>query len=374
VAGAVLAWATIGRAEPPPGIEVRWSAPAACPDVEEIYSHVRRLLPPGTPVSVSDRLEAEGTVVSIDGRYRLTLSVRRGGRPAGSPRVLESDSCSSLAGAAAVALAILARGGDAPGTDAPSPPTPSPPTNAKPPAPAGADTATHPIPTPPSATASPSLSATPPTSPPSPPASVVAKPPPPSPVDDEQTKPPRSWSLVAVGPFGVIDEGVLPSVAYGLGVGVGVRFHRFEFGIAGVLWLPQNAGSGAPGGLGGHFVRRSGEVSGCYAWALHRFELAPCLRLTLDDVSARGTGIVPQAGVVGGTGPEIVSESGNMAWLSVGASAQARWSPTRWMAVFISPGFAVATARPTFAVDGAGSVHRVPAATVGTELGWEWIF
>jgi RNA polymerase sigma-70 factor (ECF subfamily) len=57
--------------------------------------------------------------------------------------------------------------------------------------------------------------------------------------------------------------------------------------VAGFLWLPQDRDA-AP--YRGSFVRRSGELSGCYGWRTGRFEFVPCLRLTVEDVSARGTG------------------------------------------------------------------------------------
>jgi hypothetical protein len=109
-------------------------------------------------------------------------------------------------------------------------------------------------------------------------------------------------------------------------------------------------------------MRRSGDLSGCYAWRTPGFELGPCLRLTIDDVTAQGKG------------PEVVPESGHIAWLSAGAAARARWSPTRWTALFVSPSLLIATSRPNFAIDGVGPVHRVPVASFGATLGCEWIF
>jgi hypothetical protein len=106
------AFAVRAEAQPVAGVEVRWVAPAACPGADDVRARVRRLLGTDTvEASPDDRLIAEGTVVAIGRRYRLSLTVRPENGPASAARVFDSESCENLAGAAAVTLALLARAG-----------------------------------------------------------------------------------------------------------------------------------------------------------------------------------------------------------------------------------------------------------------------
>jgi hypothetical protein len=155
-----------------------------------------------------------------------------------------------------------------------------------------------------------------------------------------------------------VDEGNLPSWASGLGVAAGIRVSRVQLTLGGVLWLPQsNTGTGL---YGATYTRRSGEVASCYAWQKGPFEAGPCLTVTLEDLTA------------GGTGPGVVGGPGHATWLAVGVAARAAWSLSRWAALFLRPSLTFTTSRPTFAIDGVGPVYHVPIASVGIQVGSEW--
>ncbi len=389
VAGsAALAWSGTVDAQPLAGVEVRWVAPARCPGPDDVRARVRRLLGPRAPkASGQEPLIAEATVVAIDGRYRLTLTVRQGDESSGVTRIFESTSCESLAGAAAVTLALLARGEarsdgatppatSRPGTTEPaaSPlataqPAASPPATAQPAAspPATAQPAASAPARSPPATAQPATAppatAPPATSPPATaPADVVANANPETPESPSSTapaSPATSVSYVAlVAPLLAVDTGVLPSWAYGVGAGVEARVDRLRVRVAGFLWLPQSA-SETP--YEATYHRRSAELSGCYAWPGGSFEVGPCLAVTFEDVSA------------GGSGPDVVSGSGHVRWLTVGVAARAGWSVRKWATVFVRPGVTFTTSRPTFAIDGVGPLYQVPLVAGGAEVGCEWI-
>ncbi len=335
---AVVTWAGRGEAQMVAGVDVRWVAPAGCPDADDVRTRVRRLL--GTEMleaSPKDHLIAESTVVAIQGRYRLSLTVRPEKQPVGVTRVFDSDSCESLAGAAAVTLGLLARGerptdgASAPPSFGPSPPSPQP-ANVRP----------QPLFTPPSPGSSPPAAAPPPT------------PPAPNPT---QTSKPR-WAPTLQVPLLAVDEGNLPSLASGLGVAAGIRVSRVQVTLGGVLWLPQSS-TGASF-YGATYTRRSGELASCYAWQKGPFEAGPCLAVTLEDVTARGTG----PGVGGGPG--------HTTWLAAGMAVGAKWSLSGWAALFLRPSLTFATSRPTFAVDGVGPIYHVPLASVGVQVGSEW--
>jgi hypothetical protein len=317
---------------------------------------VRQLLGADAIASSQTELVIEGVVTLEHHRYHLTLSVRRDGQLVGTPRALDSDSCQSLAGAAAVTLAILARGGAAAAEgDHPTASTGS----------AAPTVGDHP------AISTGAASATPETTP-----TPKSETEPPR-AEGEENEAPRAsrgpaesrtirWKLVVHAPLLAFDVGVLPAPAWGAGVGVGAELGPFELALAGLLWLPVSATNSDPEGDGADFGRRSAELSACYRGSIGRFELGPCLKLTLEDVSAQGTG------------PLVAPTSSEIAWLSAGAFLGARWAPfpkmAPSMAVSLTPGLAVATSRPTFAVDRGGSVYQLPLLSAGGILGWEWIF
>ena len=91
------------------------------------------------------------------------------------------------------------------------------------------------------------------------------------------------------------------------------------------------------------------------------FETGPCLALVLVDVTASGTG------------PEVVAGPGHLSWLTVDLAVRAGWGASEWAKRFIHPRLTFTMFRPTFAIDGVGSLYQVPLATAGLDLGCEWI-
>jgi hypothetical protein len=156
-----------------------------------------------------------------------------------------------------------------------------------------------------------------------------------------------------------MDEGSLPSWAYGLGVAAGIRVSHMQVTLAGVLWPSQSSTDASS--YGGSYTRRSGQIAGCYGWQKGPFEAGPCLTVTLEDVTATGTG------------PDVVGGPGHASWLTVGVGARAQWSFVGWAALFLQPSVTFTTSRPTFAIDSVGSVYQVPVAAVGIQIGCEWI-
>jgi hypothetical protein len=378
---AVLGGARSSQGGDLPGISLRWAAPAACPGVEDVRARVQRLLPHDS-AGAGDGLLAEGAVEAAGAHgYRLTLRVRRRGATGRATRVFESDSCESLAGAAAVTLALLAHeprigeGTEPGGTAAPSTTaSTTAPSAAQAPSPPAASTpsSTPSTQAPPQPSASAPARSTPaqartasaaaPTPPPGPPPAPGPKPAPR--IESEKQAPleaPPSavsgWALEA--PLFAVDQGMLPSAAYGFGVAVGIRANRVRLMLTGLLWVPQDS-SGA-GLYTSSYDRRSGELSACYGWPIGPFDVGPCATLTLEDVSAHGTG------------PEIVGADGHASWLTIGVGARAGWSIQRWAQVFLRPRLALSTSLPTFAIDGVGSLYQVPLVSVGVDLGCEWI-
>src|SRR6187399_1897247 len=102
---AVLAGPRPASGQSRSGLDLKWKAPAGCPTGEVVRARVRSLV--GASVDDASRLRAEGEIAHNKRHYRLTLSVRDG--DANTQRVIDSESCSDLAGAAAVTLGLLMR-------------------------------------------------------------------------------------------------------------------------------------------------------------------------------------------------------------------------------------------------------------------------
>jgi len=130
---------------------------------------------------------------------------------------------------------------------------------------------------------------------------------------------------------------------------------------AGTLWLGQDYESAPFVGYGAHFGRVSGELSACHGWRFSGLELAPCLVLSLDEVSARGTGV------------GISSTDPWTPWVSVGAGAQGLWQLNRSLALVLGLSARIATSRPRFVSEGVGEISQVGAAALGVVLGCEWV-
>jgi len=163
-----------------------------------------------------------------------------------------------------------------------------------------------------------------------------------------------------------VDVGALPEPSYGLGLALGLRHEAWRFLASGTLWLGQDYDEGPFLGYGAHFGRISGELSACRGWQFSGFELAPCLLLTLDDVSARGTGV------------GISSTNPWTAWVSVGAGFQGLWQLNRNLALVLGLHGRVATSRPRFLTEGIGEdgvqeISQVGPAALGVVLGCEWV-
>jgi hypothetical protein len=170
------------------------------------------------------------------------------------------------------------------------------------------------------------------------------------------------WQFVLRAPELRTDIGVMPKAGYGLGLGAGARHGAWRLMISGTAWLAQDYEASPFVGYGAHFGRLSGQLSACRGFQFDRFELAPCASLTVDDASARATGV------------GISSTNPRTAWLSLGAGLEGLWSLGRHAALVFGVSGRVATSRPRFVSEAVGEVYQVGPAALGIVLGGEWRF
>ena len=84
-----------------------WSGPPGCPTTENVQARVDALLGGEASASSVADVHASGQVERVDSGFRLQLDMGVGSTP--SSRVIEARTCDELAGAAAIAIALLAR-------------------------------------------------------------------------------------------------------------------------------------------------------------------------------------------------------------------------------------------------------------------------
>lgn len=339
-----LAFTPSARAVDGGGLALEWQAPPGCPARDVVLNRLRKMV--GKSMDRVTRLRAEARIESVSARYRLTLKVREG--EAETERVIDSDSCADLAGAAAVALGLLVRdeireqdaagsggqGGDsAPsaGGDAATPPNPpaSKPEVAEPPrASEPKDSARRPIDEPPSEAA------------PSAPTSTSVR------------------FLLRVPQVGM-DVGPLPHPSPTVGLSAGVAVNALELTLGARLGFTQTLWADDTPAYGAEVRRAAIELRGCYAAPLGRFSFGPCVFGALDALSARGVG------------DEVTSQTQSTAVVAIGAALLAKVRLGGSFALFFSVGGQGETTRPQLIVDGLGEVATLAPLALTTNAGLE---
>ena len=327
----VVAWPSAVAAQPSTRLALTWNVPPGCPTTENVQARVAALLGGEASASSVADVRASGQVERADNGFRLLLSMGVGS-DSPSSRVIEARTCDELAGAAAIALALLARstldGGSASSSDS----TPAPPASAD----------------------------------------GQAKPPPPSPRPDAepangqqsppaQTRPAGAHFLLDA-PIASVGWGSLPSTGVGLGAALGIRWKALRATARGELWQPKTVDVS---GFSTRFTLQSGRAEACLVQAVLGVELGPCVGAAVQRLTGDGIG----SGV-------FSAKSRTITWFS-GVGGVFASVPT--------PGFAhlrffgeamvlVSPARSRFVIDQLGPVHQPALAAPRLDLGCEWIF
>jgi hypothetical protein len=328
----VLGWTSSVSAQPAERLALTWSAPAGCPSAENVQARVSGLLGGDASAARVADVRAAGQVERVDGGFRLLLSMGIAGAP--SSRVIEARTCDELAGAAAIAIALLARStlSGPSATSGEGPPASSPSTSAQ-------ESAQTPSPAPTT---------------PAPP--VKAKPTPPA------ATPGDGLHAVLDVPVGLAGWGSLPSAAVGVGAGLGVRWNALRLVAHGELWVPQKH---EVSGFATHFALQSARVEACLVQSLGGVQLGPCLGSAVQRLKGDGLG------------SSVFSPSSRSALWFSGLAGVFVSLPTpgfatlRWFgeaSVLVSP------LRPRFVIDQLGPVHQPALAAPRVNLGCEWIF
>jgi len=320
-----------------PSIELAWSAPAACPDREEVLRAIHELAGETEEPGGQPEFAIRGEVRAYDGGFLLNLSWRSAAHDA--ERTMTATTCDELARAAALIVALAVNpsraepNGETPeskrstGSDAPAPAS-------EPGAPGGA----------------PRAQATPATK-------RVLAPRVLAPAERlavESSDAERTWATTApsrrlrVRAEMAVDAGTLPHPGAGLGIGVAVPMGSMAWQAEAFAFGPQTK-SIASGG-GGKFWMGALALRPCLPLG-DRLRLLPCAVAELELLYARGQGV-------------DFRQAGGAWFPRFGAGAEFTYGLTKRLGVVAGVWLLAGPFRPNFIVEESEQVHR-PALFCG---------
>lgn len=324
-------------------LELTWTGPEGCPSSSAVLARVREIAGSSRPSGAPLRAQASVTRLG-DRAFRLRLGIQSGDLAA--ERVIDGRSCKDLGGAAAVTLALLLSS-DEPLSERDL-------AGDEPPVAGGQERG--------SATGSPQSTATP----------VPSAPQQAPPAAQPETED-GAWQLgegsergthgLLIAPLGALGIGPTGQTSRGLGLAAGLSLDSWRFLSEGKLWQAQHA---TLSNLGDQYAvelhRFSLSVRGCRGLWRARFELAPCALVSVQHLSARGSG------------PNLVSNTDTATWLSAGIGMQAQLLVTSWLALVAGIDGELQFSRPEVILRDVGLVERLAPAAATITVGSEWIF
>lgn len=345
-------------AQTPEPLDLRWEGPDECPSERQVRERIRKLAGPSR--STEERVRADARVTrSDDGRLRLELVVRSGELV--GTRHIDGKSCEDLAGATAVAVALLLRSsaplseedlagrgeGDASTSGAMDTRSGS-----------GGDTNRGAAP--PSESSPGASTRSPAKTEPSPAKTEPVQPPASASTDEHPSQ--RRWRALIQAPLAAFAVGGLPEPSVGIAAAAGASFDRWRFLVEGAVWRTQQMMASDEPGVGADVSHVSIAPRACWAAVQGSFELAPCVAIDVEHLWAEGFG------------DHIAPRTEEATWLAVGAGADARWRLAAWFALFGRLSAQFETSRPIVAIDGVGTLGQIGPVSLTFALGPEWIF
>jgi hypothetical protein len=324
-----MGWTSAAAAQQAPRFSLSWDGPPGCPTAENVQARVDALLGGAASASRIADVRASGEVERVDAGFRLLLTMSVGNAP--SSRVIEARSCDELAGAAAIAIALLARSSadEASGSSA------------------GAGTSAAP--------AAEGHSEPPPAAAPRPETPIVKQ-------DSSAEPAPTRLRVIVDAPVGVAGWGSLPSAALGVGATLGIRWKALRASAGGELWHRQTH---EVTGFATRFTLESAHVEACLIQGGTGLELGPCLGAAAQRVVGEGLG-----------SDVFTARSRTAVWFSgtAGIFASLPTPGFTHLRFFGGASVLVSPSRPRFVIDQLGPVHEPALAALRLDLGCEWIF
>ena len=329
-------------AQPSEPVEIQWTAPRGCPRAEDVRARVREL---AGSHNADTRLRAEATITRrAEGGLELRLVLRMA-ELVGERRI-QGRSCSDLADSAAIAVALLVRSAEPPKKSV----LEGHPTEGE----AAAD-GERTLPNPEASSAGPGAATATTDAPVEPKVARRA-------TASSSTNTARRYRGLVQFPFLALGLGPLRDPSWGVAVGLGAQIERWRVFASGTFWLPQRVTTTDQANrYGAHIERYRAGVQACPAFFGRWFELSPCVLMSIQHVSASGTG------------PQIRETQDRATWFAAGLGAQARLNLTRWFKLVVGFESEIQTSRPTITIEDVGRVGRFLPFSFTFTFGPEWI-
>jgi hypothetical protein len=306
LAAGLVALAFVGSYRTAAAAELHWKAPGECPDSRDVTEEVGRLL--GRALASVNQADFDVEVVH-DTKDDWTLTLRRAERATGEQRSRQfhGKTCSDVADAAVVAVALAVQGEESATTGGPAEPKV---VDRQPPIDEGAHTGPSP-------------------------------------------EPPKKPAIRAIAALaGVVDLGALPAAAPGFELSASGAYERFVLSAVGGLFAPQTTSS--PAGGGGRFGLWFAGLLACFEQPTRGFLTTGCAGVELGQMSGEGVNVSHSR-------EEVAF------WQAFRLEVGVSLPLTTGVSVLVRVGAAVPFSRPEFVLDGADVVHR-PAAVTGRGL------
>jgi hypothetical protein len=155
--------------------------------------------------------------------------------------------------------------------------------------------------------------------------------------------------------------GPLPNPSWGVAFAGGAEFESWRLMLGGSAWLRQHITSEQSPDVGADVDRLTGTLRACRTLDDSAFEMSPCLIVSVEHITARGTGA------------EVTAHSERATWLGIGAGAQGRLHLTSYFALLFGLDAQIQTARPVISIDGSGTVKQLGFGAFAITVGPEWV-
>ena len=306
-------------------LELVWQAPAGCPSARQVQARIRKLAGQqhAAPLYAAATIERGRA-----GRLRLRLVTRAAGMSA--ERELEASNCDDLSNVVAIHLALLLQGAQPAAADGSEP------------------------------AASPQPSASVPAESTQPRAAAGLAPGPAAVATARDATARRDVQVLLQLPLGLLALGSRPQPVLGLGLSGGARIAGWYALLDAQLWRAQTLHARD---MTAHAdIGQLGLGAGaCRALRRGSFELAPCLRVSVEQLWARGAG------------PHVTGRTARRRWIAGSVGAQARLQLQRWIALVARLDLQLETAEPRLAIEGLGGLGQLGRLTLHFGMGAEWI-
>jgi hypothetical protein len=173
--------------------------------------------------------------------------------------------------------------------------------------------------------------------------------------------PSRAWRGLIRAPLGAFGLGPLPEPTFGLGAAAGITLERWRFLVEGTLWKKQRLSASDDPGVSAGVQLFAAGLRTCWAAFEGPLQLGPCATLTVEHVRTRGDG------------DHVLPATANVTWLAGGIGAEGWWRLAPWLGLVGGLSGQIEGSRPRIVIDDVGTLGQVRPVSMTLTVGVEWI-